>query len=109
MQVLEQIHEVEEIEENNSKLEVISDKYCRAILNTTMYNPKAVTDIARDTKIPFSTMYRRIQMLLDQKLLSISGMISEDGKRTSLYKSKIKGMSCVFDKGQVKVELDLNR
>jgi len=108
MQVLKQINEVEDLEKNNSKLETISDKYCRAILNTTIYHPKAATDIAIDTKIPWSTIYRRIQMLLDQKLLSISGLI-KDGKRTYLYKSKIKGINCVFDKGQVKVELELNR
>lgn len=109
MQVLQQIHEVEDIEKNNSKLEIISDKYCRAILNTTICKPKAVTDIARDTKIPLSTIYRRIQMLVDQNLLSTSGIISDDGKRTYLYKSKIKGITCVFDKGQVEVELELNK
>ena len=38
-------------------------------------------EIAADTKIPISTVYRRLQTLHDNKFMAISGMISDDGKK----------------------------
>ena len=41
-------------------LEVISDKYCRVILENTMEKPKSAMEISAETKIPISTVYRRL-------------------------------------------------
>jgi hypothetical protein len=48
-------------------------------------------------------------MLSDNKLLRISGNISEDGKKSFLYKSKVKGIQTKYENGSVNVELILNR
>lgn len=108
MQVLDHVFKIEEIEKKDNILEVVADKYCRSILDTTMYKPKSVMKIAIDAKIPLSTAYRRLQLLEEQKLLWTSGEINEDGKRMYLYKSKIKGIKCQFNSGQIEVELILN-
>ena len=73
-----------------------------------MYKPKSVIEITSDTNIPMSTVYRRVQNLHDNKLLHISGTITDEGKRLFMYKSKIKGMKSKFDNGQIEVELILN-
>ena len=73
-----------------------------------MHMPKSVMEIAAEAKIPLSTVYRRVQTLHDSKLLAVSGIITSEGKRLFMYKSKIKGIQSVFDNGQVKVELILN-
>ena len=109
MQVLDHVFKIEDISKKDNILEVVADKYCRAILDTTMYKPKSVMDIAIDAKIPLSTAYRRLQFLEGQKLLWISGEINEDGKRMFLYKSKIRGIRCMFNQEQVEVEMILNR
>lgn len=109
MQMLQSAFRIEETEKKDSLLEVLSDKYCRTILESTMYKPKSVMEITAETKIPISTVYRRIQTLFDNKLLRTSGTITDDGKRLFLYKSKIKGIQSNFNNGQVEVEIILNK
>jgi predicted transcriptional regulator len=109
MQILQPAFRIEETEKKDSLLEIISDKYCRTILESTMYKPKSVMEITAETKIPISTVYRRIQTLYDNKLLRTSGTITDDGKRLFLYKSKIKGIQSNFCNGQVEVEVILNK
>jgi len=36
-------------------LEVISDKYCRSILENTIEKPKSAMEISSETKIPITT------------------------------------------------------
>ena len=108
MQVLQPALKIQEIERKDSLLEVLSDKYCRAILASTMQKPKSAMEITSETGIPISTAYRRIQTLHDNKLLSTSGSISVEGKKFFLYKSKIKGIQSKFNDGQIEVELILN-
>jgi len=105
LQQQQQAFKIEETERKDSLLEILSDRYCRSILKAIMDKPKSVTDLAVETKIPISTIYRRVQNLHDNKLLHISGVITDEGKKLFLYKSKIKGMKSRFDNGQVEVEL----
>ena len=62
-------------------LEILADKYCKSILHNTLEKPKAAMEISGETKIPISTVYRRLQTLYDAKLLAISGSINQDGKK----------------------------
>ncbi len=107
--MLQQGFKVEDSERKDSLLEILSDRYCRSIIESIMYKPKSAIEIVSETKIPVSTVYRRIQMLSDNNLLRISGNISEDGKKYFLYKSKVKGIQTKYDNGSVNVELILNR
>ena len=87
MQTLQQqqAFKIEETERKDSLLEILSDKYCRSILESIMYKPKSVIEITSDTNIPMSTVYRRVQNLHDNKLLHISGVITDEGKRLQPY------------------------
>jgi predicted transcriptional regulator len=110
MQILQQqVFKIEEKERKDSLLEILSDKYCRAILESIMHTPKSAMEITAETKTPMSTVYRRIQTLHDSKLLAVSGMITSEGKRLFLYKSKISGIQSTFHDGKTEVELILNR
>ena len=86
-------------------LEVVSDKYCRAILENTMEKPKSAIEISAETKIPISTVYRRLQTLHDNKLLGISGSISDDGKKYFLYKSRVKAIATSFNGRNIEIEV----
>lgn len=90
MQELQQIFNFEESEQKDVILEVLSDKYFRSVLKAITNTPKSAIEITSETEIPMSTVYRRLQTLHDNKLVSISGMITDDGKKTFLYKSKIR-------------------
>ena len=105
MQSLVQGRKIDEDEKKDAILEIISDKYCRAILDTTMDKPKSAMEISAESKIPISTVYRRLQTLHDTKLLGISGSISDDGKKYFLYRSKVKAISSSFKGGLVEIEI----
>jgi predicted transcriptional regulator len=109
MQVLQSPHRVEEESVKGNLLEIVSDKYCRSILKAIMDKPKSAMELAAESQIPISTIYRRIQMLHDAKMLYTSGHISEAGKKSFLYKSKIKEIQTRFNNGEVKVELVFNQ
>jgi predicted transcriptional regulator len=110
MQTLQQqqTFRIEEKERKDNILEILSDKYCRLILESIMHTPKSAMEITAETKTPMSTVYRRIQTLHDSKLLAVSGMITDEGKRLFLYKSKIKGIQSTFNDGKMEVKLILN-
>ena len=105
MQELVQGRRIDEDEQKDAILQIISDKYCRAILETTMDKPKSAMEISAESKIPISTVYRRLQGLHDNKLLGISGSISDDGKKYFLYRSRVKAISSSFKGGLVEIEV----
>ena len=76
---------------------IIADQYCREILRVTAEAPKSSMEINLETRIPISTVYRRVQILCDAGLVETSGTISEDGKKFFLYKSTIKEIYLKFD------------
>ena len=108
MQTLQSAYKIQEDSTKEDLLSVISDKYCRSILEAIMDKPKSATEITAETKIPISTVYRRIQTLHDNRLLGTSGAITEEGKKMFLYKSKIKGFQSTFNGGKIEVELMFN-
>ena len=79
MQTLTQL-KIEEPEIKESFLEILSDKYCRAILEAIMDTPKSAIEVSREKIIPLSTVYRRIQQLHDSKMIRTSGIITDEGK-----------------------------
>ena len=105
MQVLLEGRKIDQDERKEAILEMLADKYCRMILETTMDTPKAAMDISAESKIPISSVYRKLQRLHDNKLLGISGRISDDGKKYFLYRSKVKAIMSSFHNGQIDIEI----
>ncbi len=93
-------------EQQKSKiLEIASDQYCRKILSIIKKDPKSAVEISEETKIPISTVYRRLQMLDAVKLLRNSGTINQNGKKSFLYKSKINSISTFFNGDDIEIEI----
>lgn len=86
-------------------LEILSDRYCRAIIESTMNAPKSAIEVSAECKIPISTVYRRLQSLHDNRLLAISGAITTEGKKHFLYKSKIRSIISKFNGADIDVEI----
>ena len=105
MQAIVAGRKIEDDSRKDAILEVMSDKYCRAIIENTMEKPKSAMEISAETKIPISTVYRRLQTLHDNKLLGISGSISDDGKKYFLYKSKVKAIATSFNGSNIEIEI----
>ena len=108
VQVINQL-KIEEPERKESFLEILSDKYCRSILEAIMDSPKSAIEVSREKIIPLSTVYRRIQQLHDSKMIRTSGVITDEGKRLFLYKSKIKAVNTSFHDGKIDVDVVFNQ
>lgn len=89
---------IDQDEKKQKALEVFSDTYTRVILSTMMENPRSALQISEETKIPLTTVYRKIHHLLEDNLIRISGQIAENGKKNFLYKSKLKSFHVTFTK-----------
>lgn len=105
MQVLLHGKPVQEETTKDILLEIVADKYSRAILESTMAVSKSALELSIDCSIPISTAYRRVQQLHAHKLLGISGSINKDGKKYFLYKSKIKSIVACFNNGSLDIEI----
>lgn len=105
MQTLVSKKAIEEDQKKDGLLQILSDRYCRKIIETTMNGFKSATQIASDANIPISTVYRRIQALHENKALRITGMISDDGKKYFLYKSRIRSILTSFDGSHIEVQI----
>jgi len=96
---------IEDDERKEAILNIISDKYCRQILNSTIDMPKSVMEISSEGKIPISTVYRRIQTLHDNKMVGVTGSISAEGKKYFLYKSKVKAITSSCNGNEVEIQV----
>lgn len=99
---------IEEDEKKQKALEIFSDNYTRVILSTLMEKPKTASEVSDETKIPSTTVYRKIGSLLDNNLVRISGQISENGKKNFLYKSKIRSFHITFTKDKFTILANTN-
>ena len=103
-----QIQKTRKIEDDQKKeaiLGIVSDRYCRQILYSTIDKPKSVMEISYENKIPISTVYRRIQTLHDNKLVGVTGLISAEGKKLFLYKSKVKAITSSCDGNGIEIQV----
>ena len=105
VEILKNTYKIEEPTKKDALLSIMADKYCRAIMDATKDTPKSATELTYETEIPISTVYRRLQTLHDNNLLHTSGMISEDGKKLFLYKSRVQGIHSTFENGHTDVKL----
>lgn len=101
-------YQIENIETKDKILFILSDRYCRTIIESIIDKPKSAIEITAKTKIPISTVYRRLHDLEKAQLLNISGVITDDKKKIFLYKSKIKGIQTNFSKGNLEIDLIFN-
>ncbi len=105
MLVLQEGRQIYDEQQKTNILEVISNEYSIKILSATMKEYKTVNEISAETKIPVSTIYRRIRVLNREKMIMITGVIDKTGKKSFLYKSKIKTISTFFNGDFVKIEI----
>ena len=85
------------------------DEYSRKILNSTMENSKSVMDIMREQEIPMTSAYRRIKLLLDNRLIKVEkSLVTDDGKRYYLYRSAIKSVIINYIDGNLFLDITPN-
>jgi hypothetical protein len=94
---------------NRAILAALGDTELQKILDATMFNSKSVSQIIRDTEIPHTTAYRKIGWLLEIKLLVVDKIdITEDGKKSNLFRTVLKSFNIKYEYNNVIIEPEQN-
>ncbi len=97
---------------NNEKfkqaiLNALADKEMIKILDCTTYQTVSVNDIIKETNIPHTTAYRKINWMLQEGLLTVEKIhITPDGKKYSLFRSTLKSIAVKYEQNKVVVEAE---
>jgi hypothetical protein len=91
-------------------LAALADEDLVKIMNCVMYNSKSFNDIVLENKdIPRTTMFRKIRWLLNEQILIVDKVvITEVGKKFSLYHSTLKAIKVKYENKDVIVEAEQN-
>jgi predicted transcriptional regulator len=87
----------------------IADRYSRKILMHARDEPVSALDLTKNCKIPVTTVYRRIEELVQAGLLGVvkSGRTT-DGKWYELYRSLLSRINISFEQGNMRIEVETN-
>ena len=87
----------------------LADEEALRIMTSTIWKPKSVVELIRECNLPHTSAYRLVNEMRDSGLLiADSQVLTEDGKKYSLYKSAFKSMTVRFERGEVEVEVETN-
>ena len=71
-------------------IRILADFEARTILFSLKTKPKRVEDIVRETKIPQSSVYKKLERLEELALVTVEKRdFSDKGRVTKFYKSRI--------------------
>ena len=88
--------------------QIISDEYAARILVATLGRPKSAIALSHDLGIPIAACYRRIKMLEEAKLVRcVERVLTQKGKRMSVYASNLKNAYISFEDGNLKVRFEM--
>ena len=91
---------------NTSKL--IADEYNLKVLAATFKEPRSAQYLSLKFEIPIAVCYRKIHELENVGLLEcVDRVLTRQGKRVKLYRSNVKGVYMFFEKGRLRVRLEL--
>ena len=90
-------------------LTALADSEMVKILDATVYQSKSVNQNMRDRNVSHSTAYRKIKWLVDEKLLIVDKIeITEDGKKSSLFRTVLKSFNVKYEHNNVAIEAEQN-
>ena len=87
---------------------LLTDDYSARILAATIYKPMSAQEISTRYGIPIAACYRRIKQLEENGLLECTERrLNQKGKRVSLYISRLKNAYIFFEKGKMRVKIEM--
>jgi len=90
-------------------LAALGDAELQRILNAAMYQSKSVNQIIQESNVSHSTAYRKIRWLVKEKLLIVDKIdITEDGKKSSLFRTLLKSFNVKYEHNNVVIEAEQN-
>ncbi|MCE9652931.1 MAG: transcriptional repressor [Nitrosarchaeum sp.] len=84
---------------------VLADKICRTIIASTIDRAKSAIEISNENNISVATVYRKLEILLNNKIITPSAIISKEGKKIFFYKAHISHIQTCFDINGIEVKI----
>ena len=87
-------------------LESFGDEDKKNILNSVLDEPRIISEILENAKMPQTSGYRKVNTLIDDGLLTVQGYITtHDGKKVNKYKSIFENVTINIEKNRVIVKV----
>lgn len=100
---------VQSDKERQSILNALADEHSRRILQATRYKAKSASDLMRDEGIPKTSLYRKLDELLQAGLILVDRIeVLPDGKKYELFISKYEEIKVHFGES-VEIEAKFSR
>jgi len=91
-------------------LEALGDPDKKAILNSVLDKPLIVAEILEICKVPQTSGYRKINMLIKDGLLIQNGQyLTDDRKRVTKYQSVFRNINIELGRNSVRVKTQMNK
>ena len=89
----------------NVILTVLADEELRDIFNIIKEKPVSAQEILRYTKIPHTSFYRKINWMLDNKLVIIDSIQeTKDGKKYSMFRAVFNDITITLHEDIITIE-----
>jgi DNA-binding transcriptional ArsR family regulator len=90
-------------------LRAMADESSLAILTCTKEKARSPMELIHLSKLPPSSVYRRISEFVDCGLLTVERIVvTKDGKKYSLYKSAVKEIRVDYKTGDLELDITFN-
>ncbi|WP_460525154.1 ArsR/SmtB family transcription factor [Halopiger thermotolerans] len=89
-------------------LSALGDGECRELLRHLTDGPSTAEELSRICDIPSSTLYRKMEKLIDGGLVTEGTEISTGGRNATLYEQRVDGVSVqIEDSEQIELETSI--
>ncbi|MFB6195459.1 MAG: ArsR/SmtB family transcription factor [Haloplanus sp.] len=88
-------------------LGLLGDEYIQGILAATSRSPMSAKELSDELDADVSTIYRRVDDMLDHDLLVERTRIVEDGSHHSVYEAKVDHVDVDIEDGDLVVEMEV--
>ena len=88
---------------------IITDETSAKILAATYRKPMSAIELSQKYDIPIAACYRRIHLLEEMGVLrAVKRVLTQKGKRITIYRSMLKKAYIIFEEGELKVRFQLS-
>jgi hypothetical protein len=87
----------------------LADDTSKAILDSSIYESKTVEDIIIENKIPRTSAYRKVDLLLSQKLLVIEKIERSRMKESRFFITRFTNIKIKYRNGLIDIEVVPNK
>lgn len=102
MQNIEVVDEDRTIEE---VLDTIGDEHARHVLAAVSQTPKSAKELAGELDLSLPTVYRRLEILEEHKLVSNQTAVAEDGNHYKIYESDFESTVIRLEEDEYQVRI----